>query len=91
MNRGKFLDRCISLCLFLLYSIPPFVAGMLFLLYLCYGDYLKLFPVERLHSDGAGIVRLVEADYLWHAFARHLSSLFSLAGFAMYSRRPCST
>ena len=26
---------------------------MLFLLFLCYGDYLKIFPMERLHSDGA--------------------------------------
>ncbi len=54
VERGRLADRLISLGLFLLYSIPPAVAGMLFLLYLCYGDYLKIFPMERLHSDGGG-------------------------------------
>ena len=36
-----------SLGLFLLYSIPPFVAGMLFLFFFCYGDYLRWFPDAR--------------------------------------------
>ena len=88
-NRNTWIDRSISLTLFLLYSVPPFVAGMLFLLYFCYGDYLKWFPMERLHSPGAerfGFVRYV-ADYLWHAFLPVVClSLFSLAGLAMYGR-----
>lgn len=89
VKRGKFPDRAISLGLFLLYSIPAFVAGMLLLLFLCYGDYLKWFPMERLHSDGAenfGLVRFL-LDYFWHATLPVLClSLFSLAGLAMYSR-----
>lgn len=88
-NRGNFIDRAISLKLFLLYSVPPFVAGMLFLLFFCYGDYVKWFPMERLHSAGAdeyGFLRYM-MDYLWHAFLPVTClSLFSLAALAMYSR-----
>ena len=89
VNRGKFLDRCISMGLFLLYSIPPFVAGMLFLLFFCYGDYLKIFPMERLHIDNADLLTWWPflKDYLWHAaLPVTCLGLFSLAGLAMYSR-----
>lgn len=88
-HRSGWVDRIMSLVLFLLYSIPPFVAAMLFLLFFCYADYLKWFPMERLHSVGAehfswGRYLL---DYLWHAFLPVVClSLFSLAGMAMYSR-----
>ena len=89
VNRGKTLDRLLSLGLFLLYSVPAFVAGMLFLLFLCYGDYLKIFPMDQLHSDGAedfGFIRYT-LDYLWHiTLPVTCLSLFSLAGLAMYSR-----
>jgi ABC-type dipeptide/oligopeptide/nickel transport system permease component len=89
VNRGRWLDRLISLKLFLLYSVPPFVAGMMFLLFFCYGSYLKWFPMERLHSPGAenfGFAQYV-LDYLWHAFLPVTClSLFSLAGLAMYAR-----
>ena len=44
VNRGNSVDRLTSLMLFFLYSVPGFVAGMLFLLVLCYGDYLKDLP-----------------------------------------------
>jgi peptide/nickel transport system permease protein len=89
VNRNGWLDRGISLGLFLLYSVPPFVAGMLFLLFLCYGDYLKLFPMLGLHAEGAGhLGPLAYAlDYLHHIFLPVTClSLFSLAGMAMYSR-----
>lgn len=89
VNRGNIIDRLLSLKLFLLYSVPPFVAGMLFLLFFCYGDYLKLFPMDRLHSEGAddfGFVRY-SLDYLWHACLPVMClSLFSLAALAMYAR-----
>ncbi len=88
VERGRLTDRVISLGLFLLYSIPPVVAGMMFLLYLCYGDYLKIFPMQRLHSDGWEHLGTFDrlSDYLWHAFLPVISlSLFSLAGIAMYS------
>ncbi len=89
VHRGERLDILISLKLFLLYSIPPFVAGMMFLLFLCYGDYLKIFPMQRLHSDGASEMTWGPwlVDYLWHAFLPVTClSLFSLAALAMYSR-----
>jgi ABC-type dipeptide/oligopeptide/nickel transport system permease component len=89
VRRGRFADRAISLVLFLLYSIPAFVAGMLLLLFFCYGDYLKWFPMERLHSDGADSFPLPQylLDYLWHATLPVVClSLFSVAGLAMYAR-----
>lgn len=89
VNRGRWADRLISLVLFLLYSIPPFIAGMLFLLYLCYGRYLKIFPMLGLHSPGADDFTMLQyiVDYLWHIFLPVVClSLFSLAGMAMYSR-----
>ncbi len=87
--RGKLIDRIVSLILFFLYSVPPFVAGMLFLLFFCYGDYVRWFPMERLHGQGSdeyGMVRY-GVDYLWHSFLPVTClSLFSLAALAMYSR-----
>jgi peptide/nickel transport system permease protein len=89
VNRGRWTDRLITLGLFLLYSVPAFVAGMLFLLYFAYGDYLKLFPMGRLHSDSAEKLSFFPwvLDYLWHATLPVIAlSLFSLAPLAMYAR-----
>lgn len=89
VNRGRWLDRLISLKLFVLYSVPPFVAAMLFLLFFCYGDYLKWFPMSGLHSEAsknyswAGYL----LDYAWHiVLPVTCLALFSLAGLAMYAR-----
>jgi peptide/nickel transport system permease protein len=87
--RGKWIDQSISLGLFILYSIPGFVAGMLFLVFFCYGDYLKWFPEMGLHSDGASSMSFLPwlIDYFRHAFIPVVClSLFSLAAIAMYSR-----
>ena len=89
VDRGGWLDRSISLVLFVLYSIPPFVAGMLFLVFLCYGDYLKWFPALGLHSDNAQKMSFLAytLDYAHHAFLPIVClSLFSMAAIAMYSR-----
>jgi len=89
VNRGNAVDRSISFGLFLLYSIPPFVAAMLFLLVFAYGDWLRIFPMEGLHGDGADELSplLYAIDYLWHIILPVTClSLFSLAGMAMYSR-----
>lgn len=89
VKRNTVVDRAISLTLFLLYSIPSFVAAMLLLLFFCYGDYLKWFPMIGLHSEGAenfSWPRYI-LDYLWHAFLPVMClALFSLAGLAMYAR-----
>lgn len=87
--RGKLLDKGISLGLLVLYSIPPFVAGMMFLVLLCYGDYLKWFPDLGLHSENADSMAFIPylLDYFHHAFLPVVClSLFSLAAMAMYSR-----
>jgi len=87
--RGRPLDRGISLGLFLLNSIPGFVAAMLCLVFFCYGDYLRLFPLQGLHSDGAEHMSFLPylADYAWHAALPVVClSLFSLAAIAMYAR-----
>jgi ABC-type dipeptide/oligopeptide/nickel transport system permease component len=89
VNRGKPLDKGISLGLFVLYSIPPFVAGMLFLVFLCYGDYLNWFPALGLHSSNASSLSFFPYlwDYFRHAFLPIVClSLFSLAAMAMYAR-----
>lgn len=87
VNRDNFWDRSISLVLFLLYSIPPFVAGMLLLLWLSFN--VGIFPANGLHSDMAesyGFFAYL-VDYLWHIILPvGCLSLFSLAGMAMYSR-----
>ncbi|HEX3999873.1 MAG TPA: ABC transporter permease subunit [Pirellulales bacterium] len=87
--RGRALDKGISLGLFILYSIPAFVAGMMFLVFFCYGDYLKWFPALDLHSENADAMSFVPymLDYFWHAFLPVVClSLFSLAAMAMYAR-----
>jgi ABC-type dipeptide/oligopeptide/nickel transport system permease component len=89
VNRGRFTDRAISLNLFALYSIPPYVAAMVMLLFLCYGKYLKIFPMMGLHSEGAQSFSTLRylLDYAWHATLPVIClSLFSLAGLAMYGR-----
>lgn len=87
--RRTSIDRGISLALFVLYSVPAFVAAALMLLYLCYGSYLKLFPTMGLHSDGAESMAMLPwlLDYLHHITLPVVClSLFSLAGTAMYAR-----
>lgn len=89
VRRGTLTDRAVTLGLFLLYSIPPFVAGMLFLMFFCYGEFLEVFPKLGLHSQGAEKLGFFAyyLDYLHHAFLPVVClSLFSLAGMAMYSR-----
>ncbi len=87
--RGKALDQGISLSLFILYSIPGFIAAMLCLVFFCYGDYLKIFPMLGLHSENAARLAWWPylLDYAWHAFLPVVClSLFTLAALAMYSR-----
>ncbi len=89
VDRGGWWDRSVSFGLFILYSIPPFVAGMILLLLFCYGDYLKWFPMEGLHRDDAEQLSFFPylLDYLWHAaLPVACLSLFSLASMAMFSR-----
>jgi peptide/nickel transport system permease protein len=89
VRRGRFADRAISLMLFMLYSMPAFIAGMLLLMTLCFGRPLKLFPALGLHSEGAALMGWDQwlPDYIWHGTLPVIClSLFSLASLAMYAR-----
>jgi len=89
VNRNRLLDRLISSVLFVLYSVPTFVAAMLLMLYFCYGIHWKWFPMSGLHSELADELAWGPwlLDYAWHAFLPVVClSIFSLAGLAMYSR-----
>ena len=89
VTRGRFVDRTLTAGLMLLYSVPPFVAAMWMLKYLCYEGSLEAFPMMGLESDNAQRMSFFPwlADYLWHAaLPVTCLSLFSLATMAMYSR-----
>src|SRR5262249_13434381 len=89
VRHRRIADQLISIGLFFLYSVPPFVAGMLFLMSVCYGEPFKWFPTLGLHSEGASSMNWGPflVDYFWHAVLPVVClSLFSLAGMAMYSR-----
>ena len=89
VRRARFTDRAISLLLFMLYSIPPFIAGMLLLQTLCFGRPWRSFPALGLHSEGANMLEWGRwlVDYVWHATLPVIClSLVSLASLAMYAR-----
>jgi len=89
VRRGKWQDRAITLSLFVLYSIPPVLVGMLFLTFFCFGTFLKIFPMYGLHAEGYetfGGLRLT-ADYFWHILGPLLClSLYQMASLAMFGR-----
>jgi peptide/nickel transport system permease protein len=63
LKRGEIVDRTISFIVFLLYSIPVFVAALLLILLVAGGDYLNLLP-----SYGANSVNAFEMgpfEWLW--------------------------
>ncbi|HEX4129891.1 MAG TPA: ABC transporter permease subunit [Pirellulales bacterium] len=89
VHRGRLLDRTITFGLFVLYSVPTFVAAMILLLLFCYGEHFQWFPMSGLHSQAADEMGWGAwlLDYGWHAFLPIVClSLFSLAGLAMYAR-----
>jgi peptide/nickel transport system permease protein len=52
-KRNRWQDGTITLGLFLLHSIPTFVAAMLLMTFFCNQDYLQLFPTSGVASDGS--------------------------------------
>jgi len=89
VRRGRWQDRGISLGLFVLYSIPPVVLGMLFLTFFAFGAFLKWFPMYGLHSEGSeamGGLRYA-VDYLWHISGPMIClTLTQMASLAMFGR-----
>jgi peptide/nickel transport system permease protein len=52
-KRNQWQDGAASVTLFMMHSIPTFVAAMLAMTFLCNPDYLQIFPTSGINSDGA--------------------------------------
>ncbi|MDD5067956.1 MAG: ABC transporter permease [bacterium] len=61
-------DRIITVLLFILYSLPSFWIAILLIMFLGGGDYLNIFPIYGLSSEGAESFGLVKwtLDRIWH-------------------------
>jgi peptide/nickel transport system permease protein len=84
---GSRLDSASTTATFMLYSLPSFWVGTLILIYLCGGDYFRLFPPAGLHSlDYSPDWPLVRrtTDYAWHVAMPVLCTTY--ASFAALSR-----
>jgi len=89
VRRSQWQDRSISLGLFVLYSIPPVVLGMLFLTFFGFGAFLKWFPMYGLHAEGyESFAPLHYArDYVWHIAGPLIClTLTQMASLAMFGR-----
>ncbi len=53
LKRGRPIDRALTVTLFILYSIPSFVAALLLIMFVAGGDYLNLLPMYGIHSVNA--------------------------------------
>ncbi len=65
---GSRFDVWTSAVIFIGYSIPSFVMGILLIVVFAGGRYFDLFPLRGLTSDGWEEMTMIEAtlDYLWH-------------------------
>ncbi len=63
MKKGSAFDLFSSFILFVLYSIPPFMLGILLIVYFSGGSFLDLFPIGGLTSDEYASMNF--ADKLW--------------------------
>lgn len=52
VKNGSEFDWFSSFFLLILYSIPPFMLGILMIVYLAGGSFLDIFPIGGLYSDG---------------------------------------
>jgi microcin C transport system permease protein len=51
IKKGSFFDLFSSFLLFVFYSIPPFMLGILMIVYLSGGSFLDWFPIGGMYSD----------------------------------------
>lgn len=79
-------DKVIMIKLFILYSLPTFWVGTILLVYFAGGEYLNLFPLMGISSEGADSLPFFQRllDYAWHLFLPVLTSV--LGSFAFLSR-----
>jgi peptide/nickel transport system permease protein len=84
VRQGKAFDRVSSTLLYMLYSVPPYVMGMLLILYL--GVKLDLLPFRGMRSDHFD--QLSSWDRFWDV-SRHyvmITFCFAFGNLAYYSR-----
>jgi peptide/nickel transport system permease protein len=63
IKRGQPVDRAISFTVFLLYSIPSFVAALALILFVAGGDYLNLLPMYGANSLDAS--EMSTPQWIW--------------------------
>lgn len=51
VKNGTTFDGISSFVLFVMYSIPPFMLGILFIVFLAGGSFMDIFPIGGLYSD----------------------------------------
>ncbi len=89
LRRGQLTDRAISFVVFLLYSIPTFVAALALILLVAGGDYLNLLPMYGANSIDAS--EMSTPAWVWDR-ARHMIlpiiclTYGSLASISRYTR-----
>ena len=80
------LDKVVTLGLFILYSLPSFWVAMLLIIYLGGGEYLDLFPVVGLVSQGYQSLPFLGkvGNLLWHLVLPVV--VLTYGGFAFLAR-----
>ncbi len=68
VNKDRVLDKIVMIKLFILYSLPTFWIATLLLVFLAGGEYLNLFPLMGILSDGAENLPWYRQwiDMAWH-------------------------
>jgi len=89
IKRGQAVDRSISFVVFLLYSIPSFVAALLLILLVAGGDYLDLLPMYGINSINASAMGYF--PWLWDRILHMILPVIcltyaSLASISRYAR-----
>jgi ABC-type dipeptide/oligopeptide/nickel transport system permease component len=90
VRRKRWQDRVGSLALFVLYSVPPVVLGMVFLTFLAFGKpFFSIFPMYGLHSENSSGFSFLGRglDYAWHLVGPLLClSITGIVSLAMFGR-----
>ena len=89
IRRGQPVDRGISFTVFLLYSIPSFVAALALILFVAGGDYLNLLPMYGANSIDAS--EMSTPAWVWDRFRHMILPVIcltygSLASISRYTR-----
>lgn len=79
---GTRFDSITSFFIFVGYSIPPLLFGILLIVLFCGGSFLKIFPFSGLVSDNWDELSRIDQilDYIWHIILPIIT--LTLGGFA---------